>query len=274
MRLIPIFAAVLGMSGATLAQSPEPCPPPVAEAQREEAVRQYQAGTTSALAQQWEKALPALEQASRLDPRIALAHFARGQALMALKRYREAVQAYLDCRAAFRCAPELSEAEKAEARQRLEREKSEVREALRSLDGRRHVEQSVLARGAMLGTDGPRPASGWERVHQLELRLHELERWLQADTTRPPAALSVALGNAYFQSGSLPEAEREFRSTLLADPDSGDAHNNLAVVLMVTGRAEEAEREAKLAEKAGVPVSPRLLEEIRKRRVEAKPAPD
>ena len=193
---------------------------------------------------------------------------------MALKRYHEAAQAYVDCREAFRCAPALSKEEKAEERKRLEREISEVREALRSLDGQRHVEQHVLAQGAMLGAAGPRPASGWEQVERLEARLHDLERWRKADGTRPPLALSLALGNAYFHSDSLPDAEREFRDVLLADPRSGDAHNNLAVVLMLTGRPDEAAREAKLAEKAGVPVSPRLLEEIRKRQLEAKPSPE
>ena len=36
----------------------------------------------------------------------------------------------------------------------------------------------------------------------------------------------------------------------------------------------EAAREARLAEKAGVPVSPRLQEEIRKRRLEANAPPE
>ena len=45
-------------------------------------------------------------------------------------------------------------------------------------------------------------------------------------------------------------------------------------ILMLTGRAEEAAREARLAEKAGVPVSPRLQEEIRKRRLEANAPPE
>ncbi len=258
-----VLACAVGLPRAQ-AQSPETCPPAAAE-RREEALSLYQAGATSVLAERWEEALPALEQAGRLDPRLVLAHYARGQALMALKRYREAVEAYLDGREAFRCASTLSEAEQAEARKRLEREIAEVREALRSLESSRHVEQSVLERG-MPGSDAPRPGTGSSRAHVLEQQLHELERWQKGDVTRPPALLSLALGNAYFQSGSLPDAEREFRAALLADPGSGDAHNNLAVVLMLTGRAEEAASEVRLAEKAGVPVNPRLLEEIRKRR--------
>jgi len=45
-----------------------------------------------------------------------------------------------------------------------------------------------------------------------------------------------------------------------------DVHNNLAVVYTLTGRLDEAEEALKRAERAGVPVSPRLREEIRKRR--------
>lgn len=62
--LVPVQVAVAS------AQSPEACPTLVAEAKREEALRLYQAGTTSVLAEQWEEALPALEQAARLDPQM------------------------------------------------------------------------------------------------------------------------------------------------------------------------------------------------------------
>lgn len=69
----------------------------------------------------------------------------------------------------------------------------------------------------------------------------------------------------------LAEAEREFRAALAADPGTGDAHHNLAVVCLVDGRLDEAERELRLAEKAGVPIHPRLKDELRKRRRDAGP---
>jgi Flp pilus assembly protein TadD len=102
-------------------------------------------------------------------------------------------------------------------------------------------------------------------AHDLERRLLELER-ARKGADAVPLGVTLALGTAHFQAGSLPEAEREFRAVLAADPRSGDAHNNLAVVLMLTERPDEAEREAKLAAKAGVPVSPRLMDEIQKRK--------
>jgi Flp pilus assembly protein TadD len=48
--------------------------------------------------------------------------------------------------------------------------------------------------------------------------------------------------------------------------DHGEIHNNLAVVCMVTGRYDEAEREVQLAEKAGFRVSPAFKEELTAKR--------
>jgi len=47
---------------------------------------------------------------------------------------------------------------------------------------------------------------------------------------------------------------------------SGDARNNFAVALMLTGQLDEAEHQARQAEELGVSVSPRLYAEIRQRR--------
>src|SRR5262245_46557127 len=119
-----ILVVLLLAPGAAGAQptSLTSCPPPVPAERREEAQRLHAAGTTSYLGEDWAEALPAFEEASRLDPGSVLAHFARGQALTALRRYPEAVLAYRDCETAFRCARMLSEGERAEARKRLKRQ--------------------------------------------------------------------------------------------------------------------------------------------------------
>jgi tetratricopeptide (TPR) repeat protein len=269
--------AVVAVLGAAFARAqsrpPDPCPPPVAAEPRDEAQRLYGAGAASSLREQWGEALATFEEASRLDPGSIVAHFARGQALTALRRYPEAAQAYLDCEAAFRCAQAPSEVQKAESRQRLKRQIAMLRDEIRTLESTRLVEGRAMSGGAP-GTWAPLPSERLARVHEMETNLHELERWLKAGIAEPPATLSIALGNAWFHSGALPEAEDAFRSALRADPRSGDAHNNLAVVLMLTGRPEEAAREVELAEKAGVPRNPRLQEEIRKRRVEAGRSPE
>ncbi len=54
----------------------------------------------------------------------------------------------------------------------------------------------------------------------------------------------------------MADAEREYRAASKVEPKLGEAHNNLAVVLVLTGRLDDAEREMKAAEKAGFRVSP------------------
>ena len=83
--------------------------------------------------------------------------------------------------------------------------------------------------------------------------------------------LALAIGNAQFNAGALEAAELEFRTALAAEPGNGDAHNNLAVTLTLLGRLDEAERELQAAEKAGVKVSPKIRDEIQKRRAAASP---
>ena len=60
----------------------------------------------------------------------------------------------------------------------------------------------------------------------------------------------------------LTDAEREYKAAVEVDPAFGEAHNNLAVVYLVTGRSAEADAELKAAEKAGFRVNPRLKDDI------------
>ena len=62
----------------------------------------------------------------------------------------------------------------------------------------------------------------------------------------------------------MTDAEHEYKAALQVDPNAAEAHNNLAVVLMLTRRFDEAEAEIKAAEKAGFRVNPQLKEDLRK----------
>ena len=79
-----------------------------------------------------------------------------------------------------------------------------------------------------------------------------------------PAWISIALGSAYFRGGSNPDAEREYLEVLKADPKLGEAHNNLAVVYLLTGREPQAEAEINAAEQAGFKVNPQLKEDVKR----------
>jgi len=106
---------------------------------------------------------------------------------------------------------------------------------------------------------------------QLEKRLAELEKTTMPSASWVPPGVTMALGSAYFQAGALAEAEQEFLAVLRQDPSSGDAENNLAVLYTSMGRLDDAEAAVQRAEKTGLKVSPRLRDEIRRRR--ASPLP-
>ena len=88
---------------------------------------------------------------------------------------------------------------------------------------------------------------------------------MSLDATVPPW-VSLALGSAYFRAGRLSDAEREYKATIAADSRSGEAHNNLAVVYLETGRITEAEASVKAAKKAGFKVHPQLEQDIKDRK--------
>jgi tetratricopeptide (TPR) repeat protein len=107
--------------------------------------------------------------------------------------------------------------------------------------------------------------SGPALEQQLEKRLEDLE------TMRPgrggnryhtPAEVSLALGSAYYRNNQPQDAEREWQAAIIANPKLGEAHNNLAVIYMMTGRKKEAQDSLKAAERANFRVNPQLKADI------------
>lgn len=79
-----------------------------------------------------------------------------------------------------------------------------------------------------------------------------------------PYFVPLAIGAAYSRSGKLADAEREYKAAIEVDSSAGEAHNNLAVVYLMTGRAEAAAQEVVLAEKGHFRVNPQLKEDVKK----------
>ena len=231
---------------------------------RDSAVARFKEGEAALQESKWPQAEAALLKAVAFDPRMALAHYGLGQSYMELRRFPEAVQAFTTSREVFRCARAISD----EERKRREGEILELREALRTADQQRLGE--LLARWKEANGDVRTPGDRARTVRVLEQRLAELESALKFGDPAP-IGVTLALGTAHFQTGAIADAEREFRAVLARDPKSGDAHNNLALVCMLTGRLEEAEREMAAARKAGILVNPRLKEEIERRKREQSP---
>ena len=105
------------------------------------------------------------------------------------------------------------------------------------------------------------------KITELEARIDELRRIQQEPVGqfRPPAEVSLALGSAYFRNGNMEMAETEWKAAIAVKPKLGEAHNNLAVIYMQTGRLKDAEQSIKNAEKAGFRVNPRLKEDLKER---------
>jgi len=267
-------AALVGILAlACVDTAPGDCPPVADAARQQEGMRSFRAGEESLAAGKWEEAAERFTAAARLDPFLPLAAYGLGQAQMGAKRYAEAVQAFAACREAFRCLASVSASDRAAMEKRVDGELRELRDALRNLERERLLTSSIKFKEINDQSTGSLGEAALQ-AQKIEGALRERERWKRrlalADV---PAEVLMALGNAYFQAGSLADAEREYRGALRTDPKLADVHNNLAVVYMLTGRLDEAEQALKRAEKAGVPVSPRLREEIRKRREGNLPPP-
>jgi tetratricopeptide (TPR) repeat protein len=255
---------------AALALPEGGCPPLATPAAREEAYRSYVAGQIHANEGRFQEALEPLDGALRADPLLAQARYAQGQALMGLRRFPEAAEAFAACREVFRCLSVLGASERREMSERLDRSIHELQQAILSLQRGDQVGRQILWKELNKGI-ARTPAETTRLVGQLEESLAELVRWKKRGLDpRPPAGVSVALGTALFQAGRAADAETEFRAALEVDPKHGDAHYNLAVTCLSTGRLAEAEAELKLAAKAGIPVSPALREALDKRKAEVR----
>jgi tetratricopeptide (TPR) repeat protein len=225
--------------------------PVFAQSSREhlDAMRHLRLGQENMHAEQWAKAEAEFQAAIKLEPSLEMAHYGLGQVYMATKRYPDAVRAYLACRDAFVSNTARRATNDMDAQRALDDE-------IRSLED----EKTLLVTGRVTAMTSGGPIDLDRRISDLKARrFHESKA--MPDT---PAWISIALGSAYFRSGAMPDAEREYLAAIKADPKLGEAHNNLAVVYMLTQRYAEANAEVKAAEKSGFRVNPQLKEDLKK----------
>jgi tetratricopeptide (TPR) repeat protein len=219
----------------------------------------YETGLAQLRAEAYDAALKSFQQAIDLDATFDLAYYMLGRTHMALRNYVAATVALSKCR-------DLYQADST----RQFTTKSERQQVLR--DHIRDVEQ--LIDETKKAADDPRNANYrftyLENIRQYEERKRQLQDQERNDSlqgTNPvPAYVSLALGSAYFRSGKMQDAEQAYLATVAADPKVGEAHNNLAVVYMETGRFDQAEKAVKAAEKSGLKVQKALKDEIEKRK--------
>ena len=112
-----------------------------------------------------------------------------------------------------------------------------------------------------------RPDSGYPMMlmyAQTQLAALEKTRASADGTYRPPPEVLLALGSAFFRNGDRDAAEVEWKAAIEVNPKLGEAHNNLAVIYMTSGRFKEADAEVKAAEKTGFRVNPQFKDDPKK----------
>jgi tetratricopeptide (TPR) repeat protein len=234
--------AVLFASALAAAQSPT-------SNLRERAREPYLAGLAQMRQEAFDAARRSFETALDIDPTFELAHFMLGRVHLAQKNYAAAVGALRRSRDLY-----IAEA----SRQFINKQEGQRfrRDRLAELDDMISALQAKT----------PQTFQDREQIRQLEERKRQVQDLDRAKDLTPeqqvPAFVSLSLGSAYFRLGRREEAEQAFVAAVTADPKTGEAHNNLAVVYFETGRYEQAKASVRAAEKAGLKVHPELKAQI------------
>lgn len=224
---------------------------------RERAMRSYRTGMEHMRGEQWEKASAEFERAVEADPTFEMGFYALGRSQMPQKRYVEAAAALTKSRDLYR-------AEAGRTFSSVQQRQQAIRDQMTQTD--EFIRQAQT---------GPQTTQNLEALRQLMERRRQLQESLLRGMdisieSSVPSFVSMALGSAFFRLGRLADAEREYKATISADSKTGEAHSNLAVVYLQTGRYLDAEKAVKAAEKVGFKVNPMLKDDIAARKSEAK----
>jgi tetratricopeptide (TPR) repeat protein len=217
----------------------------LADAQsRREALALYRTGQEFFTAEKFERAAAEFQKAIAKDPLFTLAHYQAGQSYMNLKRYASAIQAFQRCIESTRALYGLAETNRFAVDKQRDDEIREMRETVNKLQQSGH---SLLAMRA-------------------EQHLQDIDKQRSSLSTgyHPPAEVLLSLGSAHFRNGDSEAAETEWKAAVDVNPKLGEAHNNLAVIYLQTGRYPQAESEIKAAEKSGFRVNPQLKQDLKK----------
>ncbi len=219
---------------------------------RQRALLPYRVGWENMRAEAWAEAVKSFQQSLAVDPKFELAYYGLGRAHMGQKKYAEAVDAFAKCRDMYQAQAGQQFSSRQDAQRFRRDQMMEIDELIRQYQ---QMPQTMQVQDAL---------------RQLRERKRLLEDAIQRGTnitieTSVPAFVSLSLGSALFRLGRIADAEREYKAAIAADPKAGEAHSNLAVVYMETGRFTDAEASVAAAEKAGFKVNPALKQEIKAR---------
>lgn len=213
------------------------------DADRRRAFQHYRAGQELLLTERFDLAAEEFRGAIRFEPLFTDAHYGLGQSLMGAQRYVRAIQAFGQCIEAAKRMHGLRERDRVANERAIDDEIRELRETRRRL----------AANGQVL------------KAMQIEQRIDEVERSRSSLGTgfETPASVLLALGSAHFRTGDRSTAEHYWSEAVRVNRDLGEGWNNLAVVYLASGRAQDAHDAVRNAERAGFRVNPQLKLDIR-----------
>ncbi len=214
-------------------------------------------GWTQFDARDFQGAVESFEAAVQIHAGYADALYGLGKARMALQQYSAAVHALERSRDAY------AHTGTEEAEYRLlanAARQNQVNVLKRRLENLESPTSSSMSSGI--------PAAQNTETQDLKQQIRTLQAERDAGPTVAklspvPSFVSLTLGSAYFRVDRLPDAEREFRAALAVEPKFGEALSNLALVCLLTGRAQEAQSYVRVAEEAKFTVNPELKRRIR-----------
>lgn len=247
---------LLASSPSPLASRPWQAANAKIELDKEDARQHYQRGYEALHNEKYEVAEQEFQSSIKLDPTFELSRYGLGQTYMATKRYPDAVTAFQKCRDVFHANVIADSSDDLKRQRRIDDTIKELEDQKRTYQSPGHVATTSAGAG-LSGT----------YLQQLNMQINSLKEARARRTTTgdepTPDWLSLGLGSAYFRSNALADAEREYKAAIAVNPKLGEAHNNLAVVYLVTGRPADASTEVNAAEKSGFKVNPQLKDDIR-----------
>ena len=249
-RLLACGVVAMLLAGMAAAQAPTP---------RDRAMGSYDSGLEYLLRENFEAAAQSFRNAVIIDPMFEMAFYMLGRTQLMQRNYVAAVVSLERARDIYQAQGTERFTTKAERQQVL-------RQRVDELDRMATEAQAASARQA----NASRANALQEQARQYQERKRQVQDMIRNEEgptgQAVPGFVSLSLGSAYFRAGRMADAERTYLAAVAADGKIGEAHNNLAVIYMESGRFDAAEKAVKLAEKSGFKVHPALKEEISKRR--------
>lgn len=200
--------------------------------------------------ERFEDAVKAFQAAVETDPTFEMPWYGLGRGHLALKQFVSATSALSRCRELYVRQVGRQFTSQQEAQRFRSDRITELDEMIRQV-------QSM-----------PQTLQRQDQMRQLQEQKRQLQDIIARGNNitienAVPAWVSLSLGSAYFRSGKLQDAEREFKAAVESDRRSGEALNNLAVVYLETERFDLALSTLEAAKKTGFKVNPELEKAIR-----------